>query len=179
MIDCVVIEYDDSYDAGYRIVNYSYSVTSFPIDGISDAMEVLIKRTPYEVPDYDSRLYDLVTTYSISEDYDEEYPTQKMWVTTYSLSPTSTEAKETAVEEAETTANLCHMSTTEMLKYLTIGVALADKRAQGLTISTAQETFMTELQEKAVSFWANNILSAAKKASIEAGEEVDIDEGWV
>ena len=164
----------------YQVVNWNYTVTSFPVVGLDPDLEVLVKRTPYEMPDYDPRLFDLITNSQPSDEgvFDSEYPTQRMWVTTYSLQEVSTEQKQTAVDEAEQLANLNQIPTTTILKYMAIGVAIADRRAQGLTVTAAMETFMDAFHTKAQKIWTNNIIAAQKKAELLAAGEVDLDAGW-
>lgn len=176
-IPCLVIEWNPERTE-YTIVNYNANVTAFPISGIAPNLEVLIKRTPYPIPDYDSRLKYLVVHTNISEDFDIEYPTQRMWVTTYSLLDRPLLDIFNSVEEAENDANYQVMPTQKQLKYMVIAIALIDKKASGLTLTPLQQNMLDRLQAKAVRIWINHVTSLGKKAELEANGTVDLDSDW-
>lgn len=180
MIDCVVIEKGEQFTNGFRVVNWNFTANSFPIPGLAENLEVLVKRTPYEMPDYDPRLYDLVVSQQPSDEgvFDSEHTTQRMWLITYSLQDCSLEQKEKAVDEAENLHNLNHIPTQKILKYMAVGIAVADRRAQGLTITAGMQTFMDNFHTKAQKIWENNVISSQKKADLQAGNEVDLDAGY-
>lgn len=174
-VDCVVIK---NVGDSFQVVNWNYTATSFPIIGADPSLEVLVKRTPFEVPDYDPRLFNLVTTQQPSEDFDDEHPTQRMWLTTYSLQEVGIEQKQKAVDEAEQLANLKQIPTQAVLKYMAIGISIADRRAQGLTVTNAMEVFMDNFHARAQKIWTNNVVSRQKKQDLQENKEVDLDAGW-
>lgn len=176
-IPCVVIEWNTERTE-YTVVNYNARPLYLPIDGIDPDLEVLIKRTPYAIPDYDPRITYLGVTHSISETEDLEFPGHRMWLTTYSLIEMPTEAKMVSVDEAENDANYQVFPTEKHLKYLTVATAIIDRKASGLTITPAQQAILDKLQAKAALIWSNHITALQKKTLLEQGLDVDLDSDW-
>lgn len=176
-IPCVVIQWNaDSTE--YTVVNYNARPNFLPIIGLDPDLEVLVKRTPYEIPDYDPRLTYLGVTQSVSETEDLEHPGHRMWLTTYSLIEMPTEAKMISVDEAENDANYQVFPTEKHLKYLTVATAIIDRKASGLTITPAQQAILNKLQAKAARIWSNHVTAQQKKAALEQGLSVDLDTDW-
>lgn len=179
-INCVVIEKGEQFPNGYRIVNYNYTANGFPIIGADPNLEVLVKRTPFSIPDYDPRLMLLQTDQnpSLENEFDSEYPTQRMWVTTYSLVERDAADKSVSVDEAENDANYQVFPTQKQLKYMVMALAIIDRKASGLTISAKQQKVLDAVQLKALKIWNNHIVGEAKKAELLQGLEVDLDADW-
>jgi hypothetical protein len=176
-IPCVGIQWNED-NTEFTVVNFNYNPLSLPIQGLSENMEVLVKREPYAIPEYDPRLKRLVTSYDISEEYDTEHPTSRMWVKTYSLLDRSTDEKIISVSEAENDANYQVFPTQDHFKYMVLAIAIIDRKASGMTISAAQQTLLNRVQNRATKIWQNHVISQQKAAAIEAAQEVDLDEGW-
>jgi hypothetical protein len=179
-IPCLVIEKGVQFPNGYRIVNYNANVASFPIIGLDPNLEVLVKRTPFAIPDYDPRLVllQVIQQPSLENEFDEQYPTQRMWVTTYSLVERDAADKAISVDESENDANYQVFPTKKQLKYMVLAIAIVDRKASGLTISTKQQQILDSLQAKAAKIWNNHIVGEAKKAELIQGVEVDLDSDW-
>jgi hypothetical protein len=176
-IQCVTIEWNAARTE-YTIIKYNATFAFLPVQGLNPDFEVLVKRTPFEMPDYDSRLVYLVVHTEISEEYDTEYPTQRMWVTTYSTLDKPLADMITSVDEAENDANYQVMPTQKQLKYMVIAIALIDKKVSGLTLTPLQQNMLDRLQAKAVRIWINHVTSLGKKAELEANGTVDLDSDW-
>ena len=179
-IPCLVIEKGVQFPNGYRIVNYNANVASFPIIGLDPNLEVLVKRTPFAIPDYDPRLVLLQVSQqpSAEAEFDEQYPTQRMWLTTYSLVERSTDDKAISVDESENDANYQVFPTREQLKHIVLAIAIVDRKASGLTITAKQQLILDKVQSKAAKIWNNHVVSEAKKAELIQGLEVDLDADW-
>jgi len=176
-IPCVVIQWNAGHTA-YTVVNYNYNPTSFPIVGIAPDLEVLVKRTPYAIPDYDPRLKYLGVFQTVSVDFDTQYPDQRKWLTTYTLIDRDFADKSISVDEAENDANYAVFPTHKQLKYLTIAAVIIDRKASGLTITAKQQQILNALQAKAAKIWNNHIVGEAKKAELIQGLDVDLDADW-
>lgn len=176
-IDCVVISWN-SDSSSYSVVNYNYKTQILPVTGLTEGLEILVKRTPYAMPTFDGRLQNLITTYSVSEDYDSIYTSTRKWVTTYSFEEASDSEKIVSVEEAESLANSQVLPSSKQLKYLCVCIGLLVKERNGGTLTTNQEAILDKIAAKAVKMWTNHNLAENKKDSIEAGAEIDIDYGW-
>ncbi len=176
-INCVVIEWNTD-STSYSVIKYNYVTEILPVTGLTPGLEVLVKRTPYSIPDYDSRLQNLITTYSVSNDYDSIYTTTRKWITTYSFEDRTVSEKCTSVEESESLANSEILPSSKQLKYLCICLGLLIKVRDGGTLTDNQEALLDKLAAKAVKMYSNKVLCESKKDSIEAGAEIDIDYGW-
>jgi hypothetical protein len=177
MINCVLIRWLDGAKTNYSIVNMNAVLTSPNVVGLDPDLEYCVKRTPYTIPDYDPRLTNLVTTQNIG-DFDSEYSNMHQWVITYSLQDRTAADKKISVDESESDANYSVFPTQKQLKYLTIAIALVDKKVSGLTLTTAQQSILNKLQDKALLIWQNHITANAKKALIDTELPVDLDSDW-
>lgn len=177
-IPCVVIQWEDAEKTRFSVVNYDFNVTFLPVIGLDPNLEILVKRTPFGVPAHDTRLKVLVTSQNLLDQFDAEYPTQRIWQTTYSLQDRSPEEKCESVCELENDANYKVFPNKKQLKFLTLALAIIDRKADGLTITAKQQGILDKLQTKAQKFWTNHLLCADKKAAITAGQECDLDAGW-
>ena len=173
-IPCVLIRWDETR-TNYTVVNYSYNPEFLPIDGLIPELEALVKREPYSIPVYDSRLKILGVQNTISETFDAQYPTSRQWITTYTLIDRSILDKQISVDEAENDANYQVFPTSKQFKYMVLALAIIDRKASGLTITAAQQRILDKLQAKALKIWNNHITGLAKKAELEAGYDVDLD----
>lgn len=176
-IDTVVIQWDAARET-FKVINYNYICTEFPIQGLDPDLEVLVKRTPFAMPDYDSRLMNLVLTQDISTGFDPIYPSQKQWITTYSLEPRTAAELTSAVADAENDANYKVFPTAKQFKYMVLACAIIDRKASGLTITPAQQTMLDKLQAKASKIWSNHITANAKRNEITTVGTVNLDAGW-
>lgn len=176
-IPCVVIQWNPAHTE-YTVVNFNYNPLALPVQGLDPALEVLVKRTPYDVPEYDVRLKYLVTNNSISTSYDSIYTTSRKWLTTYYLVAQADSVKKQSVDEVENDANYQVFPNTKQLKLLTIAVAVIDRKASGLTITPKQQAVLDLVQAKALKIWNNYLNGVALKEAIDAQQEVDLDEGW-
>ena len=176
-IPCIVIQWDETRTE-YTVVNFNYKPATLPIIGLDPDLEVLVKRTPYDIPEYDPRLKVLVTTQGASDEFDTQYPTTKKWLTTYTLLDRATPDKLNSVLEAENDANYKVFPNNKQLKYIVLSLAIIDRKASGLTISPKQQIILDKLQAKANMIWTNHIAGETKATAVTAGQLVDLDAGW-
>lgn len=177
MINCILIEWLDEAKTNFRIVKWDVQLTAPIVLGLSPELEYLVKRTPFAAPDYDPRLVNLVITQNVG-DFDTEYPTLRQWVTEYSLQERSTEDKKISVDESENDANYKVFPTNKHLKYMSLALAIIDRKASGLTITAAQQAILDKVQAKAQRIWNNHITASAKKQAIDAANPIDLDTDW-
>lgn len=131
-------------------------------------------RTPYSIPNYDPRLVNLVTEQNPVDEFDTEYPTNRKWITSYSVLERSATEKKISVEEAEQDANLNVIPTRNQLKYIMLYSAMVRREAAGLNISTNQQEILDKGDTIAQKIWSNHINAIAKKAEIDLDNEVDL-----
>lgn len=177
-IDCVLIQWHDAEKTAYSVVNYNYNPTYLPVVGLDSDLEVLVKRTPYVRPEYDVRLKNLITSYSVSESFDSEYTQNRMWLEEFNLIDREVNDQITSVSESENYANYQVFPNEKQLKYLTVAMAATIRYARGLTITTAESDIMDKVIAKGLRIYQNHLLSEAKKDSLNVGAMVDLDYGW-
>ena len=156
MIQCVLIQWLNAEKTQYRVINFNAELVSANVVGLDPDLEYLVKRIPYAIPAYDPRLTNLVISQNVG-DFDDEYPTLRKWVTEYSLSERSIAERKISVDESENDANYKVFPSRKHLKYLTLAIAIIDRKASGLTISPKQQTILDKFQAKAQKIWANHI----------------------
>lgn len=184
MIDCIVIKWDNvnnkDYNdpSSYTVVNWHYIVENLPVQGLDLDLEVLVKRTPFNIPAYDSRLVLLSVNQQPVDEADDEHPTNKKWVTTYELLERSGDEKKVSVEEAELENNLGVFPTKKQLKYLLLYTAITRREALGLNISPEQQLILDKGDLLAEKVWFNHVEAISKKEAIDSGQEIDLDENW-
>jgi len=177
-IECYVIQWNDDNTAFFP-VNASYNVDSLPVQGMTNPkQEVLVKRTEINPLDYDSRLVKKITFTGVSEDYDSEYPTNRKWVTTTTFEPKTIAEKIVSVEQEESTANYAILPNGEQLKAIVEALGLIISSQLGTNLDEEQELILANFAKIAVPMWDNKKIAEAKKALLEAGEEVDLDSDW-
>lgn len=176
-IDCVVIEWNNDSTA-YSVVNYNYTTMALPVSGLIPGLEVLVKDTPFQKPDYDTRLKLLVTSYSISEDYHTVYTSCRKWVKSYSLLDRSVSEQLISIDDAEQYANLSILPSSKHLKFLAFACTAAWRKANGISNTQREIDFMDVFISKTLKMYKNDVLSEQKKDSLNLGHLVDLDYGW-
>jgi hypothetical protein len=177
MIPCVTIVWNESRTE-FTVVNYDAKPDFLPVSGQSANYETLVKRTPFPCPEYDSRLKRKITTHSISEDFDAEYPQNRMWLETYTFVDTSLGARITAVSETENDANYQVFPLLKQFKYIVLCLHILNRKASGMSIGPLQQDMLDKLDAKALKIWDNHLLAATKTTALEAELLVDLDEGF-
>lgn len=175
--NCVVIEWSAD-SSSFSVVNYNYTVSSFPVPGLIYGLEVLVKRTPYSIPSYDSRLKILNVHHRVSESYDAVNTNNRMWLETYTLTERSIDSKIASVCDAENWANYKVFPQHKQLKNIVICMAILDKKSSGLTISAAEQAILDKMNAKSLLLWKNKITCQLKIDTLKAGGSVDLDSNW-
>lgn len=176
-IDCIVIEWNND-STSFTVVNWDYKPAFLPVVGLTPGLEVLVKRKPYELPEYDTRLKYLQATYMVSEDFDSEHQTNRKWLEIFGLADRTIEEQIISVNEAENFANYGVFPIDKHLKYIAITLAILDKKSRGLTISTKEQSILDKVNAKALRIWNNHILGEAKKDTLNIGGLINLDDGW-
>ena len=176
-IPCVLIKWNtDSTE--FNVVNFDYKPAFLPVIGLTPGLEVLVKRTPYAVPEYNSRLYVLSVQHNLSVDYDSEHAGNRMWLETYSLINRSVADKIVSVNDAKNYANYNVFPQQKHLEYLLIGLCIVNKKSSGLTLTEKEESILDKITDKGLLVWQNRINAEQKIDSLNAGAEVDLDYNW-
>jgi hypothetical protein len=163
-----------------EVINYNYNVLdpSQPIQGLDPDLEVLLKYTPYDMPDYDSRIYKLVVTEEITTTPHPDYSNYNQFRKTYATQKRTNEEISLAVQNAESLANEQLISTNERLKLLALGLASCIRRLNGVNWSKREVTLTNNIVNKAIKMFRNDEELQRKLDQIAAGEEPNLDEGW-
>lgn len=149
--------------------------------GLDPDLEYLVKHTPFDEPNYDSRIYMLVVNQGPGDGLNEfhpDYPHLRQWRITYSTQKRSDEEIKENVRNTEELANSQVFPNTKQLKYLALGLAVLNRKANGATLTTKEENLLQLIHQKALNIWENDSTMRNKIQLVEAGQEPDLDDGW-
>ena len=151
-----------------RFVVYPNAVDDAPIVGFDPDLEYLaIDRDV--VPDYDSRVYDLVTN---------EAKDGTLWRITYTTPKKVADQIKLAVQNREATEVGAHLTPAERDKMLLLAVGVLFATQQGVTLTTRQQAIKTRVLNAVQKVLANDQRAADLFADIDADKIPDIDTGW-
>lgn len=177
MIECVLIKWNEPTKETYQVLNWNVKLQNANVVGLDDDLEYLAKTTPFPIPDYDPRLFVLVTTQQLVDEV-SSYPPLRKWEITYTTQGRSIEEKNVSVDEAEADANVSVFPTNKHLKYISLALAILDKKASGLTIGNKEQEILNRVNSKAQRVWSNHIISESKKDDLSNNKQIDLDSGW-
>lgn len=149
-----------------------------PIAGLDPDLEWLVKYTPFIQPDYDSRIFILQTTESITTQPHPDYPHLNQYQITFStVKRTAAEITE-AIVNAENDANNKVFPYMKQLKVLALGLGVLFRRVEGMTLTAKETAIKNKCLTIAQNVWKNHDALTAKVNTVNAGLEPQIDEGW-
>lgn len=149
-----------------------------PIVGLDPDLEWLIKYTPYKQPDYDSRIFILNTTESITTQPHPTWTHLNQYQITFSTVKRQAAEIAEAIVNAENQANSEVFPYTKQLKLLALGLGVLFRRVEGMTLTAKETAIKDKCLSIAVNIWKNHDAYTAKVAAVNAGQEPAIDEGW-
>lgn len=149
-----------------------------PISGLDPDLEWLVKYQPYEAPDYDSRIYILRTTESITTEPHPDYPHLNQYQITFSTVKRDAPEIITAIENAENDANSQVFPYIRQLKVLALGIGVLFRRVEGMTLTAKETAIKNKCMTIAMNVWKNHDAAKAKIDQVNAGLEPEIDAAW-
>lgn len=149
-----------------------------PIDGLDPDLEWLIVYQPYEIPDYDSRIYILTTTEEVTTTPHPLYPLLNQFLVTYVTTKRELTDIEWAIKNAENIANENIVSQTDFNKIVLLALGVIVRYAKGQTLTQKEIDMMNKILSVAVKVWKNDDNFKLILADFTAGNEPDIDAGW-
>ena len=151
-----------------RFVVYPNAVDDAPIVGFDPDLEYLAIDRDVQ-PDYDSRIYDLLT----SED-----KVGSLWRITYTTPKKALDQIKLAVQNREATEVGSHLTPMERDKMLLLGIGVLFATQTGVTLTTRQQAVKTRILNAVQKVFANDQRAAELFAAIDANQVPDIDTGW-
>jgi hypothetical protein len=151
-----------------RAVVYPNVVDDAPIVGLDPDLEYLAMDRDVQ-PDYDSRIYNLLTS---------EAKDGNLWRITYSTPKKVADQIKLAVQNREATEVGSHMTPMERDKMLLLGLGVLFATQQGVTLTTRQQAVKTRILNAVQKVFANDVRAAQLFAAIDADQVPDIDTGW-
>lgn len=149
-----------------------------PIPSLDPDLKWLIKWIPFPQPDYDSRIFRLITTEEITEIAHPTYPLLDQYLITYGTEKRTDDEIINHVENAETNANESLLDYTQRVKLLTLGIGILIRKTDGLALTDKEITIQDKLVSIAIKIWKNDTELKAKLQQIIDGIEPEIDSGW-
>ena len=133
---------------------------------------VYLERISSVIPDFDSRYYILTKTETPNVDdgiWNIAYGTQKRGQTEIEISATNVEA----------TNNALLVPSETQLKLIILGLGVLFRQLDAQTLTAKEVVIRDKVIEVATNFWQNDANLRNKITLIAAGNEVDLDDGYV
>jgi hypothetical protein len=151
-----------------RAVVYPNVVDDAPIVGLDPDLEYLAMDRDVQ-PDYDSRIYNLLTS---------EAKDGNLWRITYSTPKKVADQIKLAVQNREATEVGVHLTPMERDKMLLLAVGVLFATQTGVTLTQRQQAIKTRVLNAVQRVLANDQRAAQLFAAIDADQVPDIDTGW-
>lgn len=150
---------------------------------IDPSYEWLIQYIPYAEPDYDSRLYLLVTNLPDLEYLNifpnhSLYPGIKEYKITYTLEKRSTADIKISIENLEKEANNLIWSEATHKDKMMLMLAASNKKASGQTLNETEQTYLDEMLTITTKIAKNTANKLLLFEAITANQEPNIELGW-
>jgi hypothetical protein len=149
-----------------------------PIDSLEPGYEWLVNHTPFDMPDYDSRVWVLLENEQPTNQPHPEYANYKSFVKTYGLEKRPVVEIIESVRAKEAEANASVMSEAESSKMIVLSQSAAYKTQQGIALSESEANAQTRMIEVSNKINRNAANAELLIGLINAGQEPDIDGGW-
>lgn len=148
------------------------------IEGIDPDLKLLLVHEPYPVPNYDSRMFVLNTTETISETPHPNYPHLHCYMVTHTTTKRPIAEIEVHVKAAQRLADEAIFKSQEQMSSSIRMLSIMDKQNQGLPINSEEQAILEALRQMRVKIDKNLDNYTSLMALIEAGIEPNIDGGW-
>lgn len=150
-----------------------------PVVGLAPDLEWLLHHEPFARPEPDSRFYTLETTRSITADAHPDYPHLHQYRITYAARKRAVELIIGALDDIEAEHAEMIVEQRKRTKALLLLWAINNRRIKGQTITPKMQSFENTALEWTQKLWQNETRRDAAAAAIAAGDEPDLDSGWV
>jgi len=149
-----------------------------PVQGLDPDLEWKLKFTPFQSPDYDSRIFELEQIEEVTEEAHPEYPDLKMYKKTFNTIRRPDEDIIRSIGNAEESANreILTYRTTEKMLLTTAGILA--RVNSGIEPNAKEQEMLDSLMAFDVKIWKNDEEKKRKIAQVEQGLEPDINSGW-
>lgn len=148
------------------------------VEGLDPDLEWMVIRTPFPVPNYDPRYFNMVTTEERGPDPDAEFTHLHPWNVTYSTTKRPVEQIKLSARNKERLELSRHLSDADALKFTLMVVTALAREQKGLALTPREQAALDQLTVLAVKVQANDDRGTEIVAQIELGQEPDLDAGW-
>lgn len=150
-----------------------------PVVDLDPNLEFCVRRTPFPAPDFDPRLFTLVTTGARGEAVDSEFPHLHPWNTTYTTVPRTKPEIKNHIRNKEREQLALHIAEADVTKKLLLIVAAIARDVKKFELTPEELAVLTEMEGIVVKVKTNDQHAAQLEQAVDADEPVDIDAGWV
>lgn len=149
-----------------------------PVQGFDPDLEWLLKYTPYERPDFDTRMFILNQVDEVTTEPHPTYPNLNVYKTTYTTIKRPNEDIIRAIENAEESANreVMNYRTNEKLHMLAVGILT--RKNEGVEPNASELEILEKVKQFDVDIWKNDATKRLKITQVTEGLEPDIDSDW-
>lgn len=148
------------------------------IDGLDPDLEWLLVYIPFNVPDYDPRVFILNTTEEITTTPHPDYSNLNQFLITYTTIKRDIVDIEYSLKNAENIANEGIVSQTDFNKLVLLALGVIIRYSKGQTLTQKEIDMMNKILSIAVKVWKNDDNFQLLLNDYTLGNEPNIDAGW-
>jgi len=149
-----------------------------PVIGLEPDLEWFLKYEPFASPDYDSRIWILDVTESVTTEKHPDYPNINTYKRTYATNKRLDKDINLAIDNAEVSANDSLIDYRTDQKLFMVGLSALGNKVDGLALNAEQTSILEQIDTYNVNIWKNDAEKKLKKDQVSNGQEPNIDEGW-
>lgn len=148
-----------------------------PISGLDPDLEFLIKVTPFVAPEYDPRVFRLITTKQITSDPHPDYPHLNLFKTLYSTEKRANSEIIDQITNAKQLANKA-LFNEDMPGFMVAVNNALSRKSEGLQLTQGEQDVLDRNASIAVKIAQNEENASNLVSILLAGGTPLIDEGW-
>lgn len=149
-----------------------------PVQGLDPDLEWKLKHTPFQSPDYDSRIFELEQIEAVTEEPHPTYPDLKIYKKTFKTNKRPDIDINRSIENAEEAANRELVSYRNDDKLFMLSIGILARINAGVQPNAKEQEILNQVMAFDVKVWKNDEEKNRKKDQVAAGLEPDIDTGW-
>jgi hypothetical protein len=157
-----------------------------PVVGLDPDLIYLAKNTPYPEPEYDPRIYILITQLPdlASLNFDTmpshpDHPNIKEYRITYTTEQRLNEAISTSIDNAESIANQNVFPGEVQVKSMLLAISSLIKLQNSLKLNKDEQKNLDTVVAYSSTVWENNQMAQEKKTLLATNQIPDIDAGFL
>lgn len=177
MADFIIIKKDTG-----EIINYNatYPRADFgELIGADPNLEYLKKYTPFQPEPFDSRVFKKVETQTVTTTPHPDLPQFNQYLIEFAVEKRANEEIILSIENEEINIKSEFLTNPDVIEVMLMMLTALWNKTKGMTLTALEQTAVDNLIGLNVKLLQNKEEKAIKTAQVLAGQEPDLDSGWV